>query len=350
MLTLARFARKKGSKDKKKRRRRLLRNIALGLGSAGALAGGAYLLSKRPKRTPETDDFFDFINDIDVLGRKAKRRANNPPGYGRVVDDPDWMTVDISKPQKRLQAEKIPTVSSKQKRLNRSDKIRKRMGGDIFVDTRKLAKEKQAASRKMKEIRKESRENMRELGRSGAVYGSPEYEKYMSKDREIDARYNSYKDEVYRPINARLFERNLKLRMANDRLKKQDPANYSFGLNSTNFFQHTLSMTGMKSLNSMIAEFGRGKDLFKRKKKRKLKHYLAKGAFLGGVAGGLAAVVRPSKLRGIARLAQEQRIEAAGILAGAGIGAGVYGVKKLKDGITQSRSKKRSPMSILTRS
>lgn len=43
MSKLARFARSKGAKDKKKRKSRLLRNIAMGVGGAALLGGGAYL-------------------------------------------------------------------------------------------------------------------------------------------------------------------------------------------------------------------------------------------------------------------------------------------------------------------
>lgn len=43
MSKLVRFARTQGAKDKKKRKSRLLRNIAMGVGGAALLGGGAYL-------------------------------------------------------------------------------------------------------------------------------------------------------------------------------------------------------------------------------------------------------------------------------------------------------------------
>jgi len=123
----------------------------------------------------------------------------------------------------------------------------------------------------------------------------------------------------------------------------------------------------MRSLNSMMAEFRRGKDK-KKRRKRTLAGSAGKGAAigmgvplsLGTLAGATGAGIYAAKtgmkpgmvglsipaggLGGLAATASKApgKVLAAGALGG-GIGAGLYRVNKLKD-----RNKKtRSPLSVL---
>jgi hypothetical protein len=76
----------------------------------------------------------------------------------------------------------------------------------------------------------------------------------------------------------------------------------------------------MKSLNTMVAEFGRGKDKAPRKKRANLRNHVLGGTIVGGIAGN--ALTKPITVP----------IELVGGLAGSAIGAGAgaatYGARR----------------------
>lgn len=87
MLTLAKFARKKGARDKKKRRRRLLRNIAMGLG-VSALAARSLYLNK---------------NNISKIFKNNKSSVNAKPPQ----KIPDPVVTTAAKSEQIVQANKF---------------------------------------------------------------------------------------------------------------------------------------------------------------------------------------------------------------------------------------------------
>ncbi len=135
MSKLARFARPKGAKDKKKRKSNLLRNIAIGAGGTALIGSAAYL--GRGK----------------IAGLMGRTKKSSPQG---VAPDPVATT----------------RVSSRQRRLNREKELRwegKKPGTDSYyldLDRRRFAD----TNRAYYQAKKTNSPKLEELAGDKAMY------------------------------------------------------------------------------------------------------------------------------------------------------------------------------------